>query len=480
MDYGVLPTGFIKMRLPEIRAAIIADLKQRLLAAGLPADIQTRPDSVLGLLIDTFAEREAALWNVAEGVYNAMYPDTAAGIALDNAVAFTGVRRLGARPSAADLLIYADRTIQVPRGAQFKNTVTQTVWATTADLTVSAANAAELLIVPTAQPDFTYWVALGDSRFAYRSGHTATADEVADGLKTALSASSDFAVEKEGVFLRIRSLASDSIRSAVSDHLAIAEIGAVVPASPLEGLEEAAADTITEAVTLIDGMKRVRNRVAVAGRVAESDEDLRARYETGVYALGAATHATILANLKRDIPTARDIHVFENDTDVQVGDLKPHSIKVLIDGGKDDEIAQAIYRVKAAGINTNGDMAKTITTPTGNQVIRFSRPTYRYIWVQATLTLLTGTDAAFPADGYESVRADLNSIGQKLQVGDDVVVQKFYCGVFKTPGVESVTFKFAASNSPTVRPADGAFSPNNIVIGNYERAMFDPMRIEVR
>ena len=31
MDYGVLPTGFIKMRLPEIRAAIIADLKQRLL-----------------------------------------------------------------------------------------------------------------------------------------------------------------------------------------------------------------------------------------------------------------------------------------------------------------------------------------------------------------------------------------------------------------------------------------------------------------
>ena len=62
MDYGVLPTGFIKMRLPEIRAAIITDLKQRLLAAGLPADIQTRPDSVLGLLIDTFAEREAALW----------------------------------------------------------------------------------------------------------------------------------------------------------------------------------------------------------------------------------------------------------------------------------------------------------------------------------------------------------------------------------------------------------------------------------
>ena len=114
MDYGVLPTGFIKMRLPEIRAAIIADLKQRLLAAGLPADIQTRPDSVLGLLIDTFAEREAALWNVAEGVYNAMYPDTATGIALDNAVAFTGVRRLGARPSSADLLIYADRTIRVP------------------------------------------------------------------------------------------------------------------------------------------------------------------------------------------------------------------------------------------------------------------------------------------------------------------------------------------------------------------------------
>lgn len=479
-EYGVLPAGFVKMRLPEIRAAIIADLKQRLTAAGLPADIQTRPDSVLGLLIDTFAEREAALWNVAEGVYNAMYPDTATGIALDNAVAFAGVRRLGAQPSVADLLVYADRNVRVPKGSQFRNTATQTIWATAADLDVSAANAAEVLVSAEAAANTGYWIALDGRRFGFRSSINPTPHQIAAGLRSALAAASGFQVRTDGAFLRIRSLTSDRVRVELSEHLRLEEIGAVVQASPADVLEAAAADTVTEAVTLIEGVKRVTNRAAAAGRLAESDEELRRRYETGMYALGAATRETMLANLKRAIPAARDVYVFENDTDMQVRDLLPHSVKVLIDGGRDDEIAETIWRVKAAGIDTCGEVEKTVATPTGSQVIRFSRPTYRYIWMQARLTLLQGAEAAFPADGYETVRADLDAIGQRLQVGDDVVLQKFYCGVFKTAGVAAVSFKFAASDSPTARPDDGQFREQNINIGEYERALFAPERIEVR
>lgn len=40
---GVTPYGFVKMRLPEIRQAIAADLKNRLVAAGLDGNIETRP-----------------------------------------------------------------------------------------------------------------------------------------------------------------------------------------------------------------------------------------------------------------------------------------------------------------------------------------------------------------------------------------------------------------------------------------------------
>src|SRR4051812_11900213 len=89
-DFGVLATGFVKMRLDQIRAAIVADLTFRL--GGVV--VETRPDSIMGQLIDTFAEREATLWEMAGGVYAAMYPPTASGVNLDNAVAFAGVLRL--------------------------------------------------------------------------------------------------------------------------------------------------------------------------------------------------------------------------------------------------------------------------------------------------------------------------------------------------------------------------------------------------
>ena len=73
-DYGVTPEGFVRPRLPEIRMEIIEELRRNLRARGLPDDMETRPDSVTGVVIDTFAEREAALWEMGEGVYYAMYP----------------------------------------------------------------------------------------------------------------------------------------------------------------------------------------------------------------------------------------------------------------------------------------------------------------------------------------------------------------------------------------------------------------------
>jgi len=67
-EFGVTPAGFIRKRLADIRPEIIAALRNNLQAAGLSGDIETRPDSVMGILIDTFAEREAALWELSEGI----------------------------------------------------------------------------------------------------------------------------------------------------------------------------------------------------------------------------------------------------------------------------------------------------------------------------------------------------------------------------------------------------------------------------
>lgn len=476
---GVTAAGFVKMRLPEIRLAIIDDFKARLREHGISDDIQTRPDSIIGILINTFADREAALWNVAEGVYNAMYPTTATGVSLDNAVAFSGVSRLQAVDAKATVIFYGDQGTYIPAGSEIRNSDTQVVWATSESISVSSTNAADVLIAPTVADDTTYSVTVDGVKYSFTSGKNATTISVLRGLAAALS-STNYAVSTTGAAIRVAVKTSSSMVVQLSAGLSFIEIGSPVSASPLDGVNDTAPEgMINELVTLIAGVKRVSNLQSVAGRGVETDEELRRRYQTGVFTLGAATYDSIIANITDAIPTATDIKLFENDTDKTANELKPHSIKLVIDGGNEDDIAQALHKYKAAGIDTNGDIVKQIQTNTGLKQVAFSRPNYRYIWVKAKLQMLDGTEAQFPTDGLDTIRQNILEIGKALAVGDDVLLQKFFCAVFKVPGVSTVDLKFAVQTELGSKPADSEYSAQNIVINTYERAIFDLTRIEV-
>lgn len=477
--YGVTAAGFVKMRLPEIRLAIIEDFKARLREHGLSDDIQTRPDSIIGILINTFADREASMWNIAEGVYNAMYPTTATGVSLDNAVSFSGVSRLQAANATATVIFYGDQGTYIPAGSEVRNADTQVVWATSESVSISSADAADVLIVPNVANNTAYTVTIDGVRYTYTSGNGATSISVLRGLAAALS-SANYSVSTTGAAIRVSVKTSASMVVTLSSSLSFSEIGTPVSASPLDGVNDVASEgMINELVTLIAGVKRVSNMQSIAGRGVETDEELRRRYQTGVYTLGAATYDAIIANITDAIPTATDIKLFENDTDKVVNELKPHSIKLVIDGGNEDDIAKALHKYKAAGVDTNGDIVKQLQTDTGLKQIAFSRPKYRYIWIKAKLQLLDGTESQFPTDGFATIRQNLFDIGKALAVGDDVLLQKFFCGIFKVPGVSTVDLKFAVQTELGTQPSESEYSAQNIVINTYERAIFDLTRIEV-
>lgn len=478
-DYGLLATGFVKMRLPEIRQAIIEDFKARLRENGLSDDIQTRPDSVLGLLIDTFADREASLWEVAEAVYNAMYPNTATGVSLDNAVGFTGVSRLQAKSASVTVIMYGAQGVYVPAGVEVRNSATQVVWQTATSINISAASAADVLISPTIIDNHTYQITLDGVAYSYHSGAATTMLNILQGLVAALS-TAGYDVLTTGAAIRIVVKSAATMQVTLSDGLKFAEIGSPVTATPVDGVsDDAAAGYINEMVTLVDGVTRVSNTASIAGRDVETDEELRSRYALGVFTLGAATYDAILANVTDSIPAATDIKLFENDTDIEVDGLKPHSIKLVIDGGDDDDIAEVLYKYKAAGIDTSGDIEKTVQTDAGSHKIYFSRPDYQYIWLKAKITLLGGSEATFPSDGFEKIKENLLAIGNALQVGDDVLLQKFYCGVYKVAGVGEVDLSFASQSQLGTMPDGADYMSANISIGAFERAIFDATRIEV-
>ena len=90
MTFGLTPQGFNTPRL--------ADLKQSLENAFIAefGDVNTDPQSVAGQFIGIFAKMFADIWENMEEVYFSEYPNSAAGVSLDNVVQLNGISRLPA------------------------------------------------------------------------------------------------------------------------------------------------------------------------------------------------------------------------------------------------------------------------------------------------------------------------------------------------------------------------------------------------
>ncbi len=88
--------------------------------------------------------------------------------------------------------------------------------------------------------------------------------------------------------------------------------------------------------------------------------------------------------------------VYENDTgEVDSRGLPAHSITCVVEGGTDEEIAQAIFIHKGPGCYTNGDVIVNVTD-SKNQVtpIRFFRPSYIDIVETINIKALSGYTTA--------------------------------------------------------------------------------------
>jgi len=482
MANGVTVDGFVRPRLPEIRVEITSDLVARLRALGYDGLIETRPDSLFGLLIDTFSERETALWEQAEAVYFAMYPSSASGAQLDRAVSFTGVARLPAVPSAVQIVNYGSEGTVVPAGSQVRNRVTQTIWQMPGSMTIGMGAVADAFIRPVVAAVTAYTVTIDGTPYTYTSDGSPLLSEILAGLVAELAASGH-TISSDGALLRIQSAGEASFALQVSASLQVTRFGSPALARSVEsGPYTAEVGEIIDIVTLVPGWDSVNNlQAASLGRQTETDAELRTRYKSGVYALGAATLPALQANLESRVAGVRSVRVFENDTDtVDVVGRPPHSIHVVAEGGLDSEIAAAIFQYKAAGIDTFGAIETEVIDSEGvAHFIHHDRPTPVYIWIKAAITLLPASEEPFPADGFGQIANNLLAAGNALGVGKDVIWQRLLGAVHAVKGVAEADLLLAETSSPLVTPAPGDYVEANITIADFEVARFDLSRIEV-
>ena len=482
MAYGVTPDGFVRPRLPEIRQEIVADLRARMQAAGFGGTVETRPDSVMGLLIDTVAEREAALWEQVEGVYYAMYPGSATGVSLDRAVSFTGVSRHRDEASRAYVVLYGSAGTTVPAGAQIRHRVSQNLWAVSGATQILPGAAADITLQPAVAPNTEYRVTIDGAPYVYATGPTTNLPQVLAALVAVLSPSG-LDVSSDGAAVRLQTDGRVPAAFSWSASFALVRLGSPALAQTLQASTEGAAvGDLDGIVSQVDGWSAVANlQAGVAGRLAENGAELRARYPTGLFRLGAATLPSIAPNVRDRVAGVRTVKVFMNNGDVadQLG-RPPHSVHVVADGGLDDEVANAIFRVVAAGIDTYGQQLVVVQDDEGAEhAIRFDRPERVYVWVRCVTTLLPPSEQAFPPGGFKEIADNVAAAGEAFTIGEDVILQRLYGAIFRTAGIASVDLRLAFSTNPTFVPQPSDYAAANISIQDFQVAVFDLSRIEV-
>ncbi|MBP3537922.1 MAG: baseplate J/gp47 family protein [Muribaculaceae bacterium] len=236
------------------------------------------------------------------------------------------------------------------------------------------------------------------------------------------------------------------------------------------------ANTITNITNPKSGISKVTNvKPFEGGRDTETDDEFRKRYYLSVDFAGGVNIDAIVAEIYENVEAVIAVTGEENDTDLpSASGLPPHSIEIVAYGGLDEEIAKAIYRRRAAGIQTFGNTTVAVVTASGTTFnINFSRPTPVKVWVKVFELV---TDNTFPLDGIEQIKQSIvNYIGANtrggLNIGQTVICVALPTEVFKVPGV--VDFKLQISS-------DGEnFSWDNIEIAAREKAVADESMVIV-
>ena len=235
-------------------------------------------------------------------------------------------------------------------------------------------------------------------------------------------------------------------------------------------------NTITNIVNPMSGIAAVINATSFeGGRNTETDAEFRERYYLSVDFAGGVNIDAIIAEIYESVEAVIAVTGEENDTDVENSSgLPPHSIEIIAYGGLDEDIAGAIFRRKAAGIQTYGNTTVAVVSSAGTtHNIKFSRPAPVNVWIK-----ITGlkTDSAFPLDGIERIKQNLvNYIGSTtrggMSIGQDVICVTLPTEVLKVPGV--VDFDLQISS-------DGVdFSRENITIAAREKAVTEESKVTV-
>lgn len=470
---GLSSTGLTIKTLPEVITSITDKIKTR-----ISPDFTVTEDSVAGILTGIYAAEVADAWEGIQMVYNASYPRSATGISLDDTCNIVNVTRIPAAKTSGNVEFTGTVGTVIPSSTALKVSATGDRYFTTSSLTLSNTVFSDITVnITTVANSTAYTITINSVACTYTSDGTATAVEIIAGLKAAVDSNVVGVTTSlpTTTTLRINVTEPDSnYPIVIGTRIGVTSVSNLVNVqAEFTGAYQAPIGSIDTLLVPIFGIASVINLKDLSiGRDKETDNELRVRRYNSVGNIGASTYNSVLSNIKA-IDGVTAAFIIENKTGSPDVDGRPsHSFELVVESGDDSVIAETLWKYHPLGIQSWGSITKTTSE---GFTVQFSRPTTVYIRMSIDYSLYS--EEAFAPTGEDGIKQAAVEYGNTLQVGQDVIPQRFYGNIFDSvSGISSLVVRAAKSYDDITYTS---YQTTPISIGAKENSIFDISRVIV-
>lgn len=476
---GVTLEGFQVKRLNEIIAGLKQNAKPIFQDLVKPGDeVDTSDASTIGRLIGLMSLQFDECWQAMQEVYNAFDPDVATGAALDNIVEYIGVtRRLGS-PTVVRASVWGQTGVTLAEGQTIRGDDGNRFTSTTS-LTFSVNDLIGAALRPTVvageASSFTF---ITDEGIFTLEHNTVTGDSAEDILNDWQTQFDDLELERvsgyivEDKFYIVPTEYYAYITFPTTTNTTIVEVKKRLTFNSVEeGDIPAPLHTLTTILTPVYGWLSVDNEVsAERGSSYETDEELRERFRVSK-ALRANNMAESLYAQLIELEDVVALRIYENMTDLpDMLGLPAHSFMVVIRGGTDTNIGEAIWNNKPHGIATHGTTSVVVRDSQNlERTVKFSRAVEVPVYIKIEIER---TDATFSNESIEEIReAVVSYINQQTAFGEPVIYTRLF-----TPANAATGYQI---NSLEIGKSVATLGTSNLTLNYDEYPVGKPELVDI-
>ena len=474
MGTYVTDTGLKRKTLQEIRVEIENAMKQ---AFGQSFD--TSVDSPNGLLISQLALGFSNAWELAYEVFVSRDPSQATGVSLDFAAALNGLSRQSASACSVDAVLYTlNSSATIPANSKAIRTRGNLEFSLNSSVSISRSSCERIMIADAGSQKNTEYVfhfTFGDVTLN-NSTENSNLHVLRQQIILALPVGGHAEFFGDNLVVWVEDSTVGITGTLPSDFNIYAGATGVFTAVST-GLQSCAVGELDEVTGGVTGFDAVYNYVVgTPGRDTETDEELRIRRAISARSIkSCGTDPSIEAHLRNDVPGVSAALVTSNRTMVtDVEGRPPKSFEALVGGGTDEEVAMCIWNNMPSGIQCFGNTSVEITDEDGDkQMISFSRPIAKYLWVRVTYRLYSEEEFT----GLDSLKASILQWADiEYNLGKDVIPDRIYQGIYRIPGVGQCQIEVALTENATDTPS---YTDETIAVPSTEYAVLSLDRISL-